>query len=342
MIEECNLQCVPSGALYLDLLLAMRACRVLVVGDSMLDEFLLGSIYRSSPESGSPVILLEHESLAPGGAANAALGISALGASVTLVTVAGADHDASRLRAAVTSTGINNAIFVEDSTRPTTRKARVVALGTPVARLDREATHGVSDTIAAQILSAALTCIEACDALLLSDYAKGVLTPEIISSLIEAARIHGIPVVIDPKGPSFSRYTGATLITPNLSELSVACRRAISYSDVADAASAIIEQLGTDSALLVTLGAQGMTLFSEGRALHVPAHQCNEIDVTGAGDTVAAVMATALAADAHLEHAVILANLAGSLAVSRQGTNAVSYDDLASIVPSTIASALQT
>jgi len=303
-----------------------RGCRVVVVGDVMLDEYLRGEVTRISPEAPVPVLEVRAQDWRLGGAANAAANIQALGGATTLVGVVGADATADVLGERLAAHGIASGVVV-DRERPTSKKTRLVAQQQQIVRVDLEKRHPIDGAVADGVRAAIDRALDpmrgGAQALVLSDYAKGVVTGEIARYAIEAARALGIPVIVDPKQKSFAAYRGATLITPNLHELEAASHGVLPFEVERAAGKLIAEIAGT--ALLVTRSADGMTLFRAGReAFHVAAKAREVFDVTGAGDTVVATIALALAAQVAIEQAVELASIAAAISVSKRGTSTVS------------------
>lgn len=302
-------------------------CRAIVIGDAMVDEYLCGDVTRVSPEA--PVLVVEPRSVEHrlGGAANTAANIQALGGSAALVSVVGGDSAAQILAGCLSQLGVASELVV-DADRPTTQKTRVVAQQQQIVRIDREARHPISAAIVDDLCGRIDRLVPKAQVLVLSDYAKGVVTPEVARYTIELARQIKIPVVVDPKRRDLSVYAGATVLTPNLHELAVAAPGKVLH--------AAVEHLlpGLEgAAILVTRGADGMTLFrGDGDPIHVAAAAREVFDVTGAGDTVVAVLALALAADVALEQAVEIANLAAALAVGKRGTATISAAELAAAI----------
>ncbi|HTR49103.1 MAG TPA: D-glycero-beta-D-manno-heptose-7-phosphate kinase [Kofleriaceae bacterium] len=305
----------------------LRGHRVVVVGDIMLDEYLKGDVSRISPEAPVPVLEVRSHDYVLGGAGNAAANIQALGGATTLVGVVGRDDGAALVTERLGHHGITGAL-VTDPDRPTSQKTRLVAQGQQIVRVDRERRTPVADAVANDLRGAIDARVRECEAVVISDYAKGTVTAEIAQHAIRTARSAGIPVVVDPKQRSFAAYAGATVITPNVHELEAASRHHGTFEVERAATSLLPELAGT--ALLVTRSAEGMTLFRVGSApFHVPAMAKEVFDVTGAGDTVVATLALALAARLALEQAIELASVAAAIAVSKRGTSTVSPAELA-------------
>jgi D-beta-D-heptose 7-phosphate kinase/D-beta-D-heptose 1-phosphate adenosyltransferase len=312
---------------------------ILCIGDLMLDEFIYGDVTRISPEAASPVIAVSREDLIIGGAGNVARNIASLGARCLFVGVVGDDPAGKTLKSALDSSqsGIASRLVV-DRSRPTTRKLRFVSErhSTHLLRADWELAKPVGAKTEAALIKYALALLPRVDAVVLSDYAKGVLTTRLIGAVIERAKKLKKPVVVDPKGSDFSIYRGATVITPNRVELADATRQAVGTgAELAAAASALARAVGT-KAVLVTLSEEGMMLHVRGATpVHVPAYSVKVRDVSGAGDTVAAVLAVMLALGADFEAAMRAANAAASIVVGKRGTATVSAAELrARILPS--------
>ena len=304
----------------------LGGCRVLVVGDVMLDEYLRGDVTRISPEAPVPVLEVRAHEWALGGAANAAANIQVLGGATTLVGVIGEDDAAAILARQLEQRGIANRT-VRDPDRPTSQKTRLVAQQQQIVRVDREQRRPIDGAVADAVRGAIDAAIGGAQALVLSDYAKGVITPDIARHALAAARRAGVPAVVDPKQRDFRIYGGATVITPNLHELEAAAPGAHPF-DVARAAEGLLPALD-GAALLVTRSADGMTLFRrDGRPVHVPAIAREVFDVTGAGDTVVAAIALALGAGVPIELAIELASVAAAISVSKRGTSTVTPGEL--------------
>ncbi|MEO7191146.1 MAG: D-glycero-beta-D-manno-heptose-7-phosphate kinase [Vicinamibacterales bacterium] len=310
--------------------------RVGVIGDLMLDHFIVGRVERISPEAPVPVVCFEREEQRLGGAANVASNLRALGAVVTLGGLVGDDGTAAELRALLTHAAISDSHLTVDPERPTTRKTRVVTTrNQQVARIDREHDREPSGTTLDALIRTVDETAASCAAIVLSDYRKGVVSAPVIAAAAAAAEAHGIPLLVDPKVAQAGRYRGASLLTPNHHEAELMTHLRIrSTSDARDAARALHADTGGN--ILITRGEQGMWILdASGDALveqSLPAVAREVSDVTGAGDTVIAVLALALAAGATLVEAATLANLAAGLVVARFGPATVSTDELAAAV----------
>jgi len=304
---------------------------VLCVGDLMLDEFVYGEVSRISPEAPAPVIAVQRSESNIGGAGNVARNVAALGANCIFVGLIGNDATGEILNAALAKEARIEPRLIVDPDRPTTRKVRFVSehFSTHMLRADWEQAGPASTEIEQKLIDCIVSQLPRVDIVLLSDYAKGVLTPRVIRSVIDAAKARGTRVIVDPKNLNFEVYRGATLLTPNRKEFAEATRsRAANETEIAAAAQQAM-QLVDCEALLVTQSEHGMTLIPrQGHAIHVPAHQVKVRDVSGAGDTVAAVIAVLLAAGADWEVALRSANAAAAVAVSKKGTATVSFAEL--------------
>jgi D-beta-D-heptose 7-phosphate kinase/D-beta-D-heptose 1-phosphate adenosyltransferase len=310
---------------------AMIRQTVLCVGDLMLDEFVYGEVSRISPEAPAPVIAVQRSETNIGGAGNVARNIASLGARCIIVGLIGDDEAGARLKALLSRENLIESVLVCDSARPTTRKVRFVSehFSSHMLRADWELAQPASAGIEQKLIDAVLPLLPRADIVLLSDYAKGVLTARVIRNVIDAARKLGKRVIVDPKSANFAIYRGATLLTPNRKEFAEATRsRADTEDSIADAAQDAM-QLADCEAMLVTQSEHGMTLVPrKGEAIHVPAHPVKVRDVSGAGDTVAAALAVALAAGADWETALRMANAAAAVAVGKKGTAIVTSVEL--------------
>jgi D-beta-D-heptose 7-phosphate kinase/D-beta-D-heptose 1-phosphate adenosyltransferase len=308
----------------------LAGSRVAVIGDVMLDHFLIGRVDRISPEAPVPVVRFEREEFRLGGAANVAANVRALDGEPLLVGCVGLDDAADRLRAVLRDRGIGDTSLVVDDTRPTTRKVRVVTnRNQQVARVDYEDEAELAGAMARAMQAAASHVAATARAVVLSDYRKGVVTPGVIAAVVAAAG--GRPVIVDPKVPDAARYAGATVLTPNHHEAELMTGTRIQTADDARAAARALHA-ATQANILITWGERGMWLFDASGPsaidLHIPATAREVADVTGAGDTVVATLALALAVGASLGDAARLANHAAGIVVSRFGAATVGRDEL--------------
>ena len=300
----------------------LQAARVLVVGDVMLDRYWYGAVDRISPEAPVPVVRVTHEEERMGASANVAYNLITLCAQSSLLTVVGDDEASRKLEALVAQTGIQ-AHFGRDAALKTTVKLRVIGRQQQLLRLDFENTPQ-SEVLATQT-ARFVELLPGHDAVLFSDYGKGGLAH--VSDMVSRARQLGKPILIDPKGVDYSRYQGATVITPNRAELQQVVGHWRDEADLQTRAHKLRTQLGLQ-ALLLTRSEEGMTLFDADGAFSVSAQAREVFDVTGAGDTVIATLAALVAAGLSLRDALPLANRAGGLVVGKFGTATVSYEEL--------------
>jgi D-beta-D-heptose 7-phosphate kinase/D-beta-D-heptose 1-phosphate adenosyltransferase len=308
------------------LLDGMRGRRVAVVGDAMLDVYLRGDVDRISPEAPVPVVRVRERKYALGGAANVAQNVAAAGAHSTLVAVRGEDAGGDRLRQMLQAIGSDDAALIAVA-RPTTTKTRLVARAQQVVRFDEEDDRDLGADEVARVLDALDRVLATADALVLEDYNKGVLVGAVISHAISRATQRDIPIVVDPKFRNFFAYRGATIFKPNRRELESALGAAVHLDD-AGALPATLDRLGAQH-LLLTLGEQGMALVSpDGEVQRIPTTAREVYDVVGAGDTVTAYLATALAAGASAIEAAVVANFAAGVEVGKLGAATVSPEEI--------------
>ena len=302
----------------------LAACRVLVVGDAMLDRYWFGSVERISPEAPVPVLRMQREEDRLGGAANVALNVRRLGAGSRLLTVVGDDAPARTLQILLEREGVST-LLGRDSKLTTIVKLRVIGRSQQLLRIDFESTP--DHEVLTQMLSDFQGALAECDVVLFSDYGKGGLTH--IPRMIELARIAGKPVLVDPKGSDYGRYAGATVLTPNRMELAAIIGYWSDEADLQRRAAQLRAELRLD-ALLLTRSEEGMSLFDEGvnGRLDVPAQAREVFDVTGAGDTVIATLAAMLGCGMSLREAVPIANRAGGIVVGKFGTATIGFEEL--------------
>ena len=301
--------------------------RLLVVGDVMLDKYIWGEVGRISPEAPVPVVRATHQSEQPGGAANVAMNLSGLGAKTHVIGFTGGDENERLLAARLQSEGIATSFVVSEGF-PTITKLRILGGRQQMLRLDSERldTHPEADYD--RLIGAVVEHLPGCHAVVLSDYAKGVLAPEVCQQVIQAARGLGIPVLVDPKSDDFTRYRGSTTISPNLGELSRATHvDANDLKAVLDAAEAMLTALDLEF-ITATLSDKGIALVRPGKRFIAPAVARQVFDVSGAGDTVIAVLALCLASGLDPEVAVQLANVAAGIVVGKVGTAPVEKHEL--------------
>jgi rfaE bifunctional protein kinase chain/domain len=303
--------------------------KVLILGDLMLDRYWWGRVDRISPEAPVPVVRKERSTITPGGAANVACNIASLGGEPLLLGLLGADSAGEAFRTALQERGICVDHLMIDPDRSTTVKTRIIAHSQHVVRVDEEDTKPLVADLLRQVVSRVQELLCSCDIVIISDYAKGLLDPELLQEVIGSASRRGLRVIIDPKGGDYSRYDGAFLLTPNRTEALIAAGFLPTQRDcTAAAATSLLDTLRVQS-VLVTEGGEGMTLYERSQnPRHVPAVARTVYDVTGAGDTVIATLSLALGARASLWTAAQLANVAAGLAVEQIGTTAVTSASL--------------
>jgi D-glycero-beta-D-manno-heptose-7-phosphate kinase len=296
--------------------------RVLVVGDVMLDRYWFGNVERISPEAPVPIVHVQRTEERPGGAANVARNVAALGGQATLLSVVG-DDEAGRSLLSLLEKERVKTIFHQDTQLPTTVKLRVIGRQQQLMRIDFETPP--SREVLEDKLEDFESLVDGVDVVILSDYGKGSLTH--VTKMIDAAKRHGKRVLIDPKGDDFSKYRGATMLTPNRGEFREVAGRWVNETELAKKAAAVREQYNFE-ALLVTRSEEGMSLFTENEAVHEPTQAREVYDVSGAGDTVIATIALMLAAGASMTDAMRIANRAAGVVVGKLGTATVTQQEL--------------
>jgi D-beta-D-heptose 7-phosphate kinase/D-beta-D-heptose 1-phosphate adenosyltransferase len=309
------------------------AKRLLVVGDVMLDKYVWGEVARISPEAPVPVVRATHQSHQPGGAANVAMNLARLGAVAEVIGFTGGDEDERLLAECLGESGVRTK-FVVSQGFPTITKQRILSGQQQMLRLDSERMGTRPQADYDRLVESVLALLPGCDAVVLSDYAKGVLRPEVCRAVIDAARAKFIPVLVDPKSADFSRYTGATTVCPNLGELAAAVHLDVrEMNELLDAAELLVRELDLEF-LTATLGEKGIALVRPGNRSVAPAVARQVFDVSGAGDTVIAVLALCLASGLKPETAVGLANIAAGIVVGKVGTVPVEkHELLAALAP---------
>jgi len=315
---------------YEEILRRFAGVSILVIGDLMIDEYLQGSVRRISQESPVMVVEVESDEFKPGGAANVGNNLRALGARVAIAGVVGDDEGGKLLRTEMAALKIETAGIFTDSTRPTTRKTRVIAQGQQVLRVDREQTDPVSETMS-ELLAAYITeAMTAVDAVLVSDYRKGVLTQETAIHAINLAQEAGKPLITNPKPSSAHWLRGARVLSLNRSEAEELGRRRITGDEKGECAfgESLRSDLDVDT-LVITWGAKGLSYWRRnGEYRYVPAHRVEVADVAGAGDTTISAMALSLLAGANTYEAAVIANRAGACVVRKSGVATLTIDEL--------------
>ena len=308
----------------------LRETKILVIGDWMLDEFVWGTVERISPEAPVPVVKVSRESFAPGGALNVANNIRTLGGTVYPCGLVGRDLRGRMLVRAMRKEGIDTSGAIYDEARPTTLKTRVVAHSQQVVRFDREDLRDLSREQLKKVLAFTEKILPKADAVVIEDYGKGMITPEILTHVVKQAKRFKKPILVDPKEKHFSYYRGVTAITPNRREALSAYGQSEDgrVPDLHEVGKKLLKQFSSE-AVLMTLGEEGMMLFERnGSITKIPTTAQEVYDVSGAGDTVIAVFAMAISAGASMKDAAILANCAAGIVVGKLGTATLTPQEL--------------
>ena len=307
--------------------------RVLVVGDIMLDRYFFGDVRRISPEAPVPIVQIKETKDTLGGAGNVCHNLARLGCKVHVAGITGNDYMRTIMVELLEKQGISDEGLMVAADRPTISKTRVIGGHQQILRLDFEETHHLGRTLERKLQSFISDMVNNADSIIISDYAKGVCTPAICQTVIKASRVRQIPVVIDPKGTDWRKYKGAYLITPNLKELGEAVHGQLANDSliVERAAQKLRNRYQLEN-MVVTRSDKGLSLINETDSVHVPTTAQEVFDVSGAGDTVAAVLGAALADGIHLADAAHLANLAAGVVVGKLGTYAISQEELWSVL----------
>ena len=306
-----------------------KSRKVLVVGDLMIDEYVWGRVDRISPEAPVQVVAVSDEDYTLGGAGNVVNNLTALGAAVQTIGVIGTDNNGQLLLKKLQSLKAGTAGVIAEKGRPTTIKTRILADHQHVLRIDRETRRAIVGDTFTKLSDAALALVPAAEVVLVSDYGKGLITKEFLAHLVRCAYQKTIPVIVDPKGADYSQYNGVSLVTPNRKEAELASGvEIIDTASLHKAGSAILKKTEIER-VLITLGKDGMVLFEKGREpFKITAEARQIFDVSGAGDTVAAVLSLSLAAGADYRQAMTLANTAAGLVVGKVGTATTSPEEL--------------
>ena len=313
----------------MDILDSFANTKVLVIGDVMLDRYWWGSVSRISPEAPVPVVKMDNMTLAAGGAANVAANVAGFGAVPILIGLIGDDAEGNLFQNVLGESGVSAENLVRIQGRPTTVKTRIIAHSQQMARIDQETESNLSEEDEAKILKKILPLIEECQAVIISDYAKGLLSDALLRRVIDTSNDKKVDVFVDPKGKDYTKYRQASMLTPNRREAADACGLEENGQKMVEiAGTKLLSELGLKS-VLITQGEDGMTLFRPGRdAFHLHTLARDVYDVTGAGDTVIASLGVAVGSGADLETAAKIANTAAGLVVEQIGTTAVSMSDL--------------
>ena len=307
-----------------------QKCRLLVVGDLMIDEYVWGNVERISPEAPVQVVAVHNEEYTLGGSGNVVNNLVALGAEVVVLGVVGIGRNGKELLNKLTEIGAQIGGVIREAGRPTTKKTRIIAENQQVLRIDRETKKTITSHSFDLLTKSAADVIPDMDLILISDYGKGLITPELVSKLVKLGAASGKVVIADPKGRDFSKYAGVSMLTPNKKEASLASGVEISNEkSLVKAGSAILQKSGIDK-LLITCGKDGMIFFEPNQKPFKISTKAREVyDVSGAGDTVIAVLGLGIAAGLPLKEAVALANTAAGIVVGKVGTATVTSDELA-------------
>lgn len=303
--------------------------KILVIGDVMIDEYLWGEVERISPEAPVQVLDLKREESVPGGAGNVVRNLCSLGITTSLSSVVGTGPNGEYVAELMNELGVELSSLLCDAERPTSKKTRIIAANQQVLRIDREMRRPLSNRLEQELVKRIMAVMPSQDAVLISDYGKGVLTDFVLKQIIAHAKKINIPLFVDPKGNDFSKYTGATCITPNKKEAQAATGIELNDEpDIVEAGHTLLNICGSD-AILITRSHDGMTLFMKGGEVHhIPTRAKEVYDVTGAGDTVLSVLGAGVAAGLKFPQAAELANLAAGIVVAKVGTSSVSTEEI--------------
>jgi rfaE bifunctional protein kinase chain/domain len=307
-----------------------KRLKTLVIGDLMLDHYIWGNVTRISPEAPVPVLHVSRETEMPGGAGNVAVNMASLGADVHVVGLLGEDAAADRLQSLFQRASIHTEATIRTPERPTIVKTRIIAHHQQVVRVDREIRGDFANHLRDEIWARVERLLPSMQAIVLSDYAKGVVTSSLIQRLVPLARKRGIPVTVDPKVENFHLYKQVTCVTPNTQEAmeSAGVRSLRDEKDVEKLGQTLLKKINAGS-ILITRGEHGMSLFEKGKPVyHIPTRAQAVFDVTGAGDTVISTITLALAAGAPLRAAAELSNYAAGIVVGKLGTASVTVPEL--------------
>lgn len=302
--------------------------RVLVIGDLIMDHFIWGKVRRISPEAPVPVVEVTSESLMLGGSANVVNNIHSLGGRASITGVIGRDDDGKKLVNSLKAKGIETSGVVVDAKRPTTIKTRIIAHSQQVVRFDREKKDSLEPEITAKVLSYIRQAVRSTDVVVISDYAKGLVTEPLVHEIVSLCGKAGVKVAVDPKVEHFDYYKGVTIVTPNNLEASAASGvEIVDEASLHRAGESLLSRIGC-AALLITRGENGMSLFEDRSDIHIPTVAREVFDVSGAGDTVIGTLSLALAAGATFIEAAVLANFAAGVVVGKVGTATLAPDEL--------------
>jgi D-beta-D-heptose 7-phosphate kinase/D-beta-D-heptose 1-phosphate adenosyltransferase len=305
------------------------SCQILVIGDCMIDEYVWGTVNRISPEAPVPVVAVKNDNATLGGAGNVVNNLAALKANVSIIGTYGSGENGKRLKKMFEDVGANTDGLTRDTSRATTIKTRIMASQQHVLRIDRETSHPINSKMVDKITQHISNCVESSHLIIVSDYGKGLLTPEMLKAIMQLANKQNKPVLVDPKGFNYKKYRGASLITPNRKEAAQASNMDITdMSTLICAGQSLMENVGLPG-LLITCGKDGMVLFEPDMSpYHIETRARQVFDVSGAGDTVISVMGLSLAAGASYRESAFLANAAAGIVVGKVGTATITQDEL--------------
>lgn len=306
----------------------VKPASILVAGDVMVDEYVVGDVERISPESPVPVLVAKERLRRLGGAGNVVRNLVSMGATVALFATVGSDNAGQWFKKHCYELGVDTFWLKTDNLRPTTMKTRVVARNQQIVRIDEENTGTISKEIEKKVIDEIKSVLPQVKAVVISDYGKGFLTPGILRTLMEQARLENIPVFVDPKGMDFTKYKGATYVTPNVKEASVASGVDIHDKDSMGLAGKTLLSQTDAEAIVITRGREGISVISKSSIEHFSVKPVEIVDVTGAGDTVISTLALAVASGLSVHEGIELANLAASLVVARFGAATVTLDEM--------------
>lgn len=302
--------------------------RILVVGDLILDHYIVGKVDRVSPEAPVPVVWANRENFVCGGAANVGLNLVALGAKVSLCGALGRDHFGDVLTSLVSHGKIDTSLIVADKTRPTTLKTRIIANHQQVVRVDWESVEFLSLETNKNILNKVNKNIDKFDGVIIEDYGKGVVNPDLVGELVDLCKKRNKVVTVDPKEEHFEYYEGVTSLTPNLKEAQNMANMKIKNKDDIDILGSMIMKKLNPKSLLITLGEDGMMLFVDSKNYHIPTAALEVFDVTGAGDTVISAYTLGLCSKASYQEAAVISNLAAGIVVGKLGAATTNKEEL--------------
>lgn len=317
----------------LEIIQSWKGKKIAVIGDIMIDEYIIGKIERISPEAPVPILEIEKEKYVLGGAGNVANNIKSLGGEPILFGVVGDDQGAEKILNLLQQKEIEN-FMIKDKERPTTTKTRLIALNQQVVRIDREKRHPIRGEIEINLLTKIEENIDKIDLFLLSDYAKGVLTPSFTKKVIDFAKAKGKKILTDPKGKDFTKYKGVNYITPNEKEAKIATDMEENF-DIISCAQKLLEIIEGEG-IIITRGEKGMLLYQKASYYYIPALKVEVRDVTGAGDTVISALSLALSCGANSLEAALISNFAASVVVRKLGTSTVTPEEIVQVIPQNI------